>query len=127
MTRTGLEPAPDADAFLSTRPTVPVVATDWLLEVRITSRGHGATAARLTPDQKVGSSNLSALIAHHLLVDRHRRRFIEVSAAASFFLSDININWPCGLMDKALVFGTKDCRFESCQGQVLLAGSATTA
>ena len=25
--------------------------------------------------------------------------------------------WPCGLMDKALVFGTKDCRFESCQGQ----------
>ena len=26
------------------------------------------------------------------------------------------INWPCGLMDKALVFGTKDCRFESCQG-----------
>ena len=26
-------------------------------------RGYGATAARLTPDQKVGSSNLSALIA----------------------------------------------------------------
>ena len=26
------------------------------------------------------------------------------------------ISWPCGLMDKALVFGTKDCRFESCQG-----------
>ncbi len=24
-------------------------------------RGYGATAARLTPDQKVGSSNLSAL------------------------------------------------------------------
>ena len=23
---------------------------------------------------------------------------------------------PCGLMDKALVFGAKDCRFESCQG-----------
>ena len=23
---------------------------------------------------------------------------------------------PCGLMDKALVFGTKDCRFEFCQG-----------
>jgi hypothetical protein len=27
---------------------------------------------------------------------------------------------PCGLMDKALVLGTKDCRFESCQGHVLL-------
>ena len=27
--------------------------------------------------------------------------------------------WPCGLMDKALVFGTKDCRFESFQGQAL--------
>ena len=26
--------------------------------------------------------------------------------------------WPCGLMDKALVFGTKDCRFESCLGQI---------
>ena len=26
------------------------------------SRGYGATAARLTPDQKVGSSNLSALM-----------------------------------------------------------------
>ena len=26
------------------------------------SRGYGATAARLTPDQKVGSSNLSGLI-----------------------------------------------------------------
>ena len=28
--------------------------------------------------------------------------------------------WPCGLMDKALVFGTKDCRFESYRGQLLL-------
>jgi hypothetical protein len=25
---------------------------------------------------------------------------------------------PCGLMDKALVLGTKDCRFESCQGHI---------
>ena len=31
---------------------------------------------------------------------------------------------PCGLMDKALVFGTKDCRFESCQGHALRAGPA---
>jgi hypothetical protein len=31
----------------------------------MTSRGYGATAARLTPDQKVGSSNLSALISYH--------------------------------------------------------------
>ena len=30
------------------------------------SRGHGAMAARLTPDQKVGSSNLSALISNPL-------------------------------------------------------------
>ena len=29
-------------------------------------RGYGATAARLTPDQKVGSSNLSGLICHTL-------------------------------------------------------------
>ena len=26
---------------------------------------------------------------------------------------------PCGLKDKALVFGTKDCRFESCQGHAV--------
>ena len=31
---------------------------------------------------------------------------------------------PCGLMDKALVFGTKDCRFESCQGHLDVAASA---
>ena len=29
-----------------------------------TARGYGAMAARLTSDQKVGSSNLSALILH---------------------------------------------------------------
>ena len=28
--------------------------------------GYGATAARLTPDQKVGSSNLSAVIINEL-------------------------------------------------------------
>ena len=37
-------------------------------------------------------------------------------------------HWPCGLMDKALVFGTKDCRFESCQGHFgLLFASPTLA
>ena len=30
----------------------------------VSSRGYGATAARLTPDQKVGSLNLSALISN---------------------------------------------------------------
>ena len=28
----------------------------------------------------------------------------------------------CGLMDKASVFGTKDCRFESCQDHRIAAG-----
>ena len=33
------------------------------------------------------------------------------------FVIDLRLDpWPCGLMDKALVFGTKDCRLESCQG-----------
>ena len=32
---------------------------------------------------------------------------------------------PCGLMDKALVFGTKDCRFESCQGHLFACVYAT--
>ena len=30
------------------------------------------------------------------------------------------IGWSCGLMDKALVLGTKDCRFESCQDHGVL-------
>ena len=28
--------------------------------------------------------------------------------------------WPCGLMDKVSVSDTGDCRFESCQGRVVL-------
>ena len=39
----------------------------------------------------------------------------------------MEINWPCGLMDKALVFGTKDCRFESCQGHLSFKGILQTA
>ena len=31
----------------------------------------------------------------------------------------VKLNWSCGLMDKALVLGTKDCRFESCQDHLL--------
>ena len=34
------------------------------------------------------------------------------------FVHANHCTWPCGLMDKALVFGTKDCRFESCQGHI---------
>ena len=37
-------------------------------------------------------------------------------AAAAAAGAPLHIKGPCGLMDKALVFGTKDCRFESCQG-----------
>ena len=33
---------------------------------------------------------------------------------------------PCGLMDKALFFGTKDCRFESCQGHASRSNSVIT-
>ena len=29
-------------------------------------------------------------------------------------------NWPRGLMDKASVFGTEDCRFESYRGHFFL-------
>ena len=29
---------------------------------------------------------------------------------------DEYVTRPCGLMDKALVFGAKDCRLESCRG-----------
>lgn len=41
-----------------------VVGLAWMVAATVSSgtRGYGATAARLTPDQKVGSSNLSALM-----------------------------------------------------------------
>ena len=47
-------------------------------------RGYGATVARLTPDQKVGSSNLSALIFKELAKPNGglrggRRDLIQVS------------------------------------------------
>ena len=38
------------------------------MTMRNTQRGYGATVARLTPDQKVGSSNLSALNLQVLLL-----------------------------------------------------------
>ena len=37
------------------------------------------------------------------------------------------VKGPCGLMDKALVFGTKDCRFESCQGHLCIHRLVATA
>ena len=43
-----------------------VEASGCVLVCSTATRGYGATAARLTPDQKVGSSNLSALIARDL-------------------------------------------------------------
>jgi hypothetical protein len=30
---------------------------------------------------------------------------------------ELGINWPCGPMDKALDYESRDCRFESCQGR----------
>ena len=43
--------------------------------------GYGATAARLTPDQKVGSSNLSALICR-VWGDPFSGNFLELEALA---------------------------------------------
>ena len=43
-----------------------------------------------------------------------RERHCSGSAAVVNY--ETLFKWPCGLMDKALVFGTKDYRFESSQG-----------
>ena len=40
---------------------------------------YGATAARLTPDQKVGSSNLSALIYEQLIALKLLKRYVSMS------------------------------------------------
>ena len=58
-------------ALMTLKPTCPIQGFCFLppagpipmmCEWTISTRGHGAMAARLTPDEKVGSSNLSALI-----------------------------------------------------------------
>ena len=41
-------------------------------------------------------------------------RFLHLISVLSHLIMTL---WPCGLMGKALVFGTKDCRLESCQGR----------
>ena len=53
------------------------------------------------------------------------RRLVELTLLDAILVCCSNfqlggIKRPCGLMDKALVFGTKDCRFESCQGHFAL-------
>ena len=40
--------------------------------------------------------------------------------AATGMIQRCVAKWPCGLMDKALVSEAKDCRFESCQGHLLV-------
>ena len=52
---------------------------------------------------------------------RHKNKFskarINVIFVVNLSIPSVRIKQrPCGLMDKSLVFGTKDCRFESCQG-----------
>ena len=44
-----------------------------------------------------------------------RLRVCRLSSSAAH---GVSFKRPCGLMDKALVFGTKDCRLESCQGHI---------
>ena len=39
------------------------IESSMAIHLAETARGYGAMAARLTPDQKVGSSNLSGLIS----------------------------------------------------------------
>ena len=53
--------------------------------VLLCMRGYGATAARLTPDQKGGSSNLSALTISELAPTggRHARVRVHLQEAAS--------------------------------------------
>ena len=57
-----------------------VMVFDVML-LRFVPRGYGATAARLTPDQKVGSSNLSALICARQAGERARFLHQENSEA----------------------------------------------
>ena len=50
----------------------------------------------------------------------HRARPVARQIGARGGKTISHAEWSCGLMDKALVLGTKDCRFESCQGHVFM-------
>ena len=85
------------------------------------TRGHrqpGDTCARV--------SELFGKSTHHL----HHRAGVAGARGCGFdsavrplrcFYDEVTVmvmhRRPCGLMDKALVFGTKECRFKSCPGQ----------
>ena len=58
-----------------------------------------------------------------------RSRFRSFADVESFVVKVEDFSyWPCGPMDKASVYGTGDCRFESYQGHsiVLLRGEIST-
>ena len=61
--------------------------------------GYGATAARLTPDQKVGSSNLSALIC----ISMHVSHSHPMSKAAQFSTAPCRVDSACEVHAKHLV------------------------
>ena len=49
-----------------------------------------------------------------------RSRFRSFADVESFVVKVEDFSyWPCGPMDKASVYGTGDCRFESYQGQLI--------
>ena len=67
-----------------------------------------------------GDSKLDGL-QRQLRRPRHKNKLskakINVGFVVNLAIPSLGIKQrPCGLMDKALVFGTKDCRFKSCQG-----------
>ena len=65
--------------------------------------------------------NQDAALVDHLLWKRSGTGVVPCVAPALHAATQL---WrfnpgPCGLMNKGLVFGAKDCRLESCQGHVL--------
>ena len=73
-------------------------------EANVAFRSRGLSARRRNNDAQEASPAVSNCGTH----------------AAGYWSQVSHCMRPCGLMDKALVFRTKDCRFESCQGHLLL-------
>ena len=64
-------------------------------------RGYGATAARLTPDQKVGSSNLSGLIFRNPIFTVKTREILkqrETQCEGNHFISAKPKNYKQGFV-----------------------------
>ena len=123
MTPAGLEPAIPGSVgrcliHWATGPVATSATSEGLFALMLRSC---MDAMRCLPrNVKIQSNSAMAdLCAGMSALTHNMRKRIKLKVCFVNCHRTCNTIRPCGLMDKALVFGTKDWRFESCQGHFL--------